>query len=359
MFSSRLSLPALIQWCRALRYGLHAGLSPVKVLRQQAKSGPLPVRPLADQLADALKDGESFADALKPHRTKFPKLFTELVAVGESAGKLPEVFEELEKYFEAQLDGRKKFLQALVWPALSYMAAVVTMSILASVLGVLAPPGGGAQSGPSLNPFGLNKFGAAAGLIVFALGFGFGAVVVFVYLITRDNDDLKQKVEAVGIKIPGLQGAYRSFALQRFSLALAMTHEAGMRADKAVFSSFQATSNNAYLKLAEPTAAVVRKGKKIAKALGAAGGALFPDEFLDQVTIGEESGQITEVMHRAAEQYREQGVRHAKMLAMIAGAVVYLMVALLVIALIISLVMSIAGVYNSFLNDPLGNGQGF
>jgi type II secretory pathway component PulF len=350
MFSSRLSLPALIQWCRALRYGLHAGLSPVKILRQQAKSGPTAVRPLADQLADALKDGESFADALKPHRHKFPKLFTELVAVGESAGKLPEVFEELERYFEAQLDGRKKFLQALIWPGFLYVGSVVTMSILAAVLAVIAP-----SSGPSLNPFGLNKFGMAAGLIVFAAGFGFAAVVVFVYLIARDNDDLKQKVEAAGITVPGLQGAYRAFALQRFSLALGMTHEAGMRADKAVFSSFQATSNNAYIKHADPTAATVRKGKKIAKALAAVGGALFPDEFLDQVQIGEESGQITEVMHRAAEQYREQGIRHTKVLAMMAGVVVYGMVALMVIALIISLIMSIAGVYSSFLNDPALN----
>jgi type IV pilus assembly protein PilC len=355
MFSSRVSLPALIQWCRALRFGLHAGLSPVKVLRQQAKSGPAPVRPLAGQLADALKDGESFADALKPHRHKFPKLFTELVAVGESAGKLPEVFEELEKYFEAQLDARKKFLQALMLPGLTYVGAVLVVALLVTVLAVIAPTGSGSQ-GLSLNPFGLNKFGAAAGLIVLAIGFGFGGMLAFLYLIGRDNDDLKRRVEAFGLKVPAVGVAFRAFALQRFSMALGMTHEAGMRADKAVFSSFQATSNAAYEKHADPTAAVVRKGKKIAKALTAVGGGLFPDEFLDQVQVGEESGQITEVMHRAAEQYREQGIRHTKMLAMIAGWAVYLMVALLVIAMIFSIAMSVFGVYNSIANDPLGNG---
>jgi type IV pilus assembly protein PilC len=355
MFSSRVSLPALIQWCRALRYGLSAGLSPVKVLRQQAKSGPAAVRPLAGQLADRLKDGDSFADALAPHRAKFPKLFTELVAVGESAGKLPEVFEELEKYFEAQLDGRKRFLQALIWPGLSYILAVLVVSIMATVLAVIAPSGSG-SGGLSLNPFGLNKFGAAAGLITATIGFGFAGAVAFLYLIGRDNDALKRRVEAFGLKIPGVAGAFRAFALQRFSLALGMTHEAGMRADKAVFSSFQATSNAAYEKHAEPTAKAVRDGRKIARALAAVGGQLFPDEFLDQVKIGEEGGQITEVMHRAAEQYREQGIRQTKVLAMIAGAVVYLLVALVVIALIFTIAMSVFGVYNSIANDPLGNG---
>lgn len=355
MFSSRIPLPALVQWCRALRYGLSAGLSPVKVLRQQAKSGPAAVRPLAAKLAESVKEGNSFADSLKGHRAKFPKLFVEMVAVGESAGKLAEVFEELERYFEAQQEARKKFLGAMVWPCMSYVIAVLVVSILVTVLAVISPSGSG-SSGLSLNPFGLNKFGAGAGVIVAVVGYGLGAALVFFYLIARDNDDLKQKVEAFGIKIPGLQGAYRSFALQRFSLALSMTHEAGMRADKAVFSSFQASSNNAYMKHAEATAAVVRKGKKIAKALTAIGGPLFPDEFLDQVQIGEETGQLSEVMSRAAEEYREQATRHVKILAMVAGAVVYGMVALLVIVMIFSIAMSVFGVYNSVANDPLGNG---
>ena len=355
MFSSRVPLPALVQWCRALRYGLSAGLSPVKVLRQQAKSGPAAVRPLAAKLADSMKDGNSFADSLKDHRAKFPKLFVEMVAVAESAGKLAEVFEELERYFEAQQEARKKFVGAMVMPVSIYVVAVLVVSLLVTVLAVLSPTGAG-SSGLSLNPFGLNRFGMAAGLIVAGIGYGLGAVLVFVYLIARDNDDLKQKLEAVGIKIPGLQACYRSFALQRFSLALSMTHEAGMRADKAVFSSFQATSNNAYMKHADPTAAVVRKGKKIAKALTAIGGPLFPDEFLDQVQIGEESGQITEVMSRASEQYREEAVRRTKVLAMIAGFVVYGMVALMVIACIFSIAMSIFGLYDNIANDPLGNG---
>jgi type II secretory pathway component PulF len=302
----------------------------------QAKSGPTAVRPLAGHLADSMKDGNSFADSLKDHRAKFPKLFVEMVTVGESAGKLPEVFEELERYFEAQQAARRQFLQAMVWPGMTYVAAVVVVAILVTVLAML---------GNQLDPFKLGKLGPAGGLVVLALGFGFAGAMAFLYLIARDNDGLKQKMEAVWIQLPAVGGAFRAFALQRFSLALSMTHEAGMRADKAMFSSFQATSNDAYIRHADPTAKVVREGKKMAKALKGVGGTLFPDEFIDQVKIGEESGQVTEVMGRAAERYREDGIRHTKMLAMIAGGVVYALVALMVIALIFSIVLSIAGIY--------------
>lgn len=336
MFSSRLPLPALIAWCRALRHGLHAGLSPVKILRQQGKSGPPAGRVLANTLADRLKEGDSFKDVLKDYRPKFPLLFVELVTVGEKAGKLSEAFEELERYFTAQLDARKKFLQAIIWPAITYVSAVVVIAILVAVLAAL---------GGHLDPFGLGFLGPAGGLVVLALGLGFGAAVVVIYLAARDNEQLKQKFEAIGIRIPGLTGAYRSFALQRFSLALGMTHEAGMRADQAVALSFRATSNDAYLRHGEPAAKAVRSGRPIAKVLTGVGNGLFPDEFLDVVHVGETSGQLSEVMGRQAEQYGEEASRRIKTLSMVFGGAVYALVMLMVIALIGSVLLSIAGVY--------------
>src|SRR5262245_8719517 len=121
LFSSRVPLPALMQWCRALRHGIDVGLSPVRIFRQQAKSGPTPLRPLAATLADRLEDGESLQDALKPEAYRFPLLFVELIAVGEQTGRLTETFEELEDYFETVLSSRKQLAAALVWPGIMYV----------------------------------------------------------------------------------------------------------------------------------------------------------------------------------------------------------------------------------------------
>jgi type IV pilus assembly protein PilC len=182
-------------------------------------------------------------------------------------------------------------------------------------------------------------------VLVLVVGFGFAGAVGLTYFVARDNDQLKQKFEAVGIRIPGLTGCYRSFALQRFSLALSMTHEAGMRADESVALSFRATSNGAYVPHAEPAARAVRGGKSITKAMTAVGGGLFPEEFIDSLQVGEESGQLSEVMNRVAEQYREEALRQTKVLARIAGGAVYAMVGLMIIVVIIRILMSIAGVY--------------
>ena len=336
MFSSRLPLQALIALCRAMRHGLHAGLSPVKVLKQQAKSGHLKLRPVAGEMAESLRKGNSLEDTLNAQATKFPIIFRELAIVGEKAGKQPEIFEELERYFESQQDSRRAFVQATVWPIMSYCAAVTVMALLALILQLI---------GGAFDPLGVNKLGILGPILILVLGFGFLGSLVFFYLVARDNDQIKSKFEAFGLNIPGLAEPYRNFALYRFAITLSMTHEAGMRADEALYSSLQASANLAYQKHASTTSAVVRGGKKIRTALKMLDKSLFPTEFLDSVAVGEESGQVSEVMGRVAENYRENAILQTKRLAQIAGGVVYAMVALMIIVFIIRIVISIGGVY--------------
>jgi type IV pilus assembly protein PilC len=345
MFTSRLPLPALIAFCRAMRHGLHAGLSPVKVLKQQAKSGQEKLRPLAGEMAESLKKGNSLEDTLNAHATKFPIIFRELAIVGEKAGKQPEVFEELEKYFESQQESRKAFLQACVWPIMSYCIAVAVMALLALILQVIA---GDSKNG--FDPLGTNKLGLLGPLLIVVLGYGFLGSFVFLYLAARDNDAIKSKFEAFGLNIPGLALPYRNFALYRFAITLSMTHEAGMRADEALYSSLQASANLAYQKQASTSALVVRGGKKIRTAIKMLDKRLFPDDFLDSVAVGEESGQVSEVMGRVAQNYREDAIRQTKRLAQIAGGVVYAMVAIMVIFCIFRIALSYLKVLDDFTN---------
>src|SRR3954451_25100410 len=126
--SSKCPLPALVDWCRALRFSLSAGLNPVRIFRQQAKSGPRARRPLAGELAEKLADGSSLEDALEPHRDRFPPLFLELVAVGEQTGRLEDTFRQLEEYYQSLLSMQRNFRSAMAYPLLQYCAAVLIIS---------------------------------------------------------------------------------------------------------------------------------------------------------------------------------------------------------------------------------------
>src|SRR4051812_33719025 len=102
LFSTSVPLEALMRFCRLARHGLAAGLSLVDVFRQQALSGPIPMRATIGRIAARLAEGDSLEDALKVEGDRLPPLFKSLVAVGEQTGHLPEAFGELERYYEMQ-----------------------------------------------------------------------------------------------------------------------------------------------------------------------------------------------------------------------------------------------------------------
>ncbi len=335
LFSSRVPVPALMLWCRALRHGLGVGLSPVRIFRQQAKTGPTPLRPLAATLADRLEQGESLEDALKPDAYRFPLLFVELIAVGEQTGRLTETFEELERYFETVVSSRKQLHTALIWPGIMYVSAILVIAILLLVLGLIAP-----SPGQALDPLGLGLVGPS-GAFKFLVAAGVFTVAVLVtYFYVRDNDRLRSKAEGWLLAVPGLGGCYRAFALQRFSLALQMTQEAGLRVDRGLHLSFRATANDAYLRHADAAAKKARGGAEVATALAGCGARLFPDEFVDAVQVGETTGQLAEVMEKQAKQYREEAARKLKILTMFAGGAVYAMVGLMIVVMIFKIAMT-------------------
>ncbi|HET6574494.1 MAG TPA: type II secretion system F family protein, partial [Fimbriiglobus sp.] len=334
-FSSRVPLPALMQWCRALRHSIDIGLSPVRIFRQQSKSGPAALRPLAAAIAERLEAGESFQEALKPEAHRFPLLFVELIAVGEQTGRLTETFEELEDYFETVISSRKQLAAALVWPGIMYVSSIFVIAIMLAVLGMIAP-----TPGQALDPLGLGLVGPVGALKFLVAAGVFTAAVLVGFFFVRDNDRLRAKIEGRLLAVPALGGCFRAFALQRFSLALQMTQEAGLRVDRGLNLSFRATANDAYLRQADAASKRARGGTEIATVLASCGGRLFPDEFLGAVHVGEETGKLAEVMQKQAQIYREEAARKLKVLTMLAGMAVYAMVGLMIIVMIFKIAMT-------------------
>ncbi|QEL15732.1 type II secretion system F family protein [Limnoglobus roseus] len=329
MFRSPCPLPALILWCRALRHGLDVGLSPVRVFRQQAKSGPAVFRPVAERMADRLDDGDSISDALKPEAWRFPVLFVELIAVGEQAGRLPVIFQELEQHYEAVRDAQRKFISALVYPAMMYVGAIGVLTLLILVLGSMS-----GVNGKPIDALGLGLVGAGGAFLFLFYATGFTIFVLGTLFIVSRNPNAKAAAEAYGLKIPGLAPVVRAFALHRFSMAAHMTIEAGLKADRVLKSSLRATANKAYQAEGDRAAKLARKGKEIVETLSKLGPTLFPDAFVQAVAIGEESGRLAEVMLKEAEIYREESIRGMKVLARIVSGLVYAVIGILVIVCI-------------------------
>lgn len=327
----RVELSALIPWCRALKHGLDIGLSPVKVLNQQARIGPGSLRAASERIAEHLEKGESLTDAIAESGVGLPSLFREIVSMAEQAGRLPDALGELERHYEAVLSARKQFRTALIWPAISYILAICVISILILVLSMLPN---------SSKPLGSWLSGTLGALVFFGFGIGLAVVSVLVYRTAMASDPIQGFFQSVALHIPGLAGCAQTISLGRFTMAYHMLAEAGLPADRVVKSSLRATTNSAYSRHADTAAKLVRKGQEVSAVLGPYGDKLFPADFMQVVVLGEETGNLAELMHKQSKHYAEEAARKMSFLAKIAGGVVYGMVALFIIFMIFKILMT-------------------
>ncbi|CAN5289603.1 hypothetical protein BH11PLA2_BH11PLA2_10750 [soil metagenome] len=346
-FRSSCPLSALIAWCRALKHGLGVGLSPVKVFRQQAKSGPAALRDAATRIADRLDTGDSFSDALQPEVGRFPVLFVETVAVGEQAGRLSDVLGELEEHYEAMNAARKQLLVSLTWPAITYFGSIGIITLMILVLGALAP---------GMDPLGLGYTGIR-GAILFLLTASlitFGLIGLTMSVV--NDEQKKSRVLGFALSVPGIAACVQAFALQRFSLAFAVMTEAGQRADRSLKVALRATANRKYREAGDTVAKSIRKGNEVYEVLTAMGPTLFPDDFLETVRIGEESGSLAEVMKKQASFYRDEATRKLKIVTMVASGTIYAFIALLVIIAIFRMYASYLKTIDDTMNMIQGGG---
>ncbi len=81
------------------------------------------------QISACLDEGLQIAEAFEKSG-KFPKYMIEMIRVGENAGKLPKVFEELHSYYTGRADFQKKLRSAISYP-------LVLLIMMLAVLGLL------------------------------------------------------------------------------------------------------------------------------------------------------------------------------------------------------------------------------
>jgi type IV pilus assembly protein PilC len=323
----RVELSALIPWTRALKHGLDIGLSPVKILRQQARIGPGSLRVASERMAEHLEKGESLTDAIAESGVGLPTLFREIVGMAEQAGRLPDALGELERHYEAVLSARKQFRTALIWPAISYILAIAVIALLIFIYDAM----GRKES----IVFGLQ--GISGAITVLVLGYGVALVAVLAYRTAMSSDDIQGAFQSFALNIPGLAGCARAVALSRFTMAYHMLAEAGMPADKVVKASLKATTNTAYRRHADLSAKLLRKGEEVSEVLGPLGERLFPSDFMQVVALGEETGNLAELMHKQSKHYAEEAARKMSFLAKLAGGVVYAMIAVFIIVMILNI----------------------
>jgi type IV pilus assembly protein PilC len=342
LFSSRIPPMPLASFCRNIRHMLESGITLAKAMRQQAKKGPASVREVAGRLADRLEAGQDLQTALPEEADHFPPIFMALSGVAEDTGRLPEILEQMEEYFEMQYRLKRDFISQITLPAIQF--AFIGFIFIPAVIYLL----GALESFAGKNPFSVLGLKGETGVTIWYCAMtAFIILIVGGYWAARNLLHFGPTVDRILLSIPALGGALMSLALTRFCLALHMTMESGMSTAEAMRLTLRATNNYAFIGVTDRVVINIKEGEDLVVALREA--ALFPEDFLLVVENAELTGQVPEIMLRQAKIHHENAVRRLKILASVAAKACYVCYALFAIMLIINLAMQ----YVNTINDAM------
>lgn len=104
-----------------------AVLNALELLRGQAKPN---LGRVLEEMAQAIRGGASFSDALAEHAGVFPPIMSRMVAVGERTGNLEVVLRQVAAHIEKEQAILKKVRGAMTYPAIVILVAIVVVGIL-------------------------------------------------------------------------------------------------------------------------------------------------------------------------------------------------------------------------------------
>jgi type IV pilus assembly protein PilC len=86
------------------------------------------------QLRSRVEEGVSLSEAMKDHPQRFDAIYRNLIAAGETSGKLPVMLERLASLTRKQLQTRNTIVGALVYPSLLIVVAIGVLSLMLTIV---------------------------------------------------------------------------------------------------------------------------------------------------------------------------------------------------------------------------------
>ena len=317
------------QWATLLAAGLTVEHS-LSALIEQAES-----ERVHDTLAAIRSDvvsGHSLRIALDRHSGAFPTIYRAAIAAGEQSGELAAVMNQLADHLERGADLQRKTMQALIYPALVAVVALLVVTglmvfVVPQVVGVFAQS---KQALPLLTRLmiGVSNFIRDWGWLALAAG---AAALLGALALLRD-ERIRHAFDRRLLALPVLGRHLRSLDATRFASTLAILVGSGVPLLAALDAAGRVVQRLPIRTAVREAAEQVREGRPLARALAA--GRAFPPMLIHMVANGEATGRIDELLDRAARlQQQELETRTATLtslleplLLLVMGAVVLLIV---------------------------------
>jgi type IV pilus assembly protein PilC len=257
------------------------------------------------QIAEEVRSGTSFAKALTKYKRIFGEFFINMAEIGEETGQLEAVMKKVSEYYETISEIVNKIKSASFYPIfVIIIATLITGGILYFVVPTFAEiykSLGGELPAPTQMLIKVSDWLRTH--ILWILG-GIVAFFITFMLLYRYVYIFRKAVDWLKLKLPLLGPLFMKGALANLSRTFATLFAAGVSIERALELSARVAGNVIYQEAIEKIKHDVIRGEPIWRAFEKT--KWFPKMFIAMIKIGEETGQLDNMLESLARFYEDE-----------------------------------------------------
>jgi len=330
----------LIMFARQLSTMIRAGLpllSGLDILIQQTTDPSL--NAVLREVRLDLNEGSSFTEALSRHPRVFSVLFLSSIKVGEETGNLEEVLKRQAAFLEWEDSLRSAVFGSLLYPI---VVLCVALGVMIFLLVVVLPQFSKVYSRAKVPLPTVTR-------IMFALSYAVThywylilasiAGLIITYILVKRTKGGRLRIDSFRRKIPIVKTFVNKIAAVRFARSLEIMARSGVAVVNALLIIKDSMTNMVFKNAIEDIAGQVEAGRTIGSAL--ADQKAFDSMLVQMVAVGEETGQLDEMLGFVGDAYEEQIDYMSKNLPKVIEPILLIFLAGLVAIIALSLFLPI------------------
>lgn len=314
---NKVRLRDLAMFCRQFAFILQSGtpmLKAIELSMEQCENKKL--KDIMNRCYKKVEKGRSLSESLK-HEDEIPDLMVNMIEAGEASGKLDKIMEELAVYYNKVYKQQQKISSATIYPKIVIgFSTLVVIALVAfvvpSFVETLNDVGGELPITTKIL-VAFSDILTSYWIIWLAVGiviFGFNKLV-----LSKDPNVIeKRSKRSIQGKIFGIIN--RQLVAGRFANTFAVLSSSGVGIIQALEITAKILENKYIEKKLDVAIKDIKKGNAIGKTIEDLN--VFPRMLTQMITLGEETGQLEEMLLKTSEFYDgEVEVAIEKMIAAI------------------------------------------
>ncbi len=305
-FFGRVALRDVVFLSRQIATLFEAQVSALRVFRLLAEQSEKPQLAAAlTEVSDDLQGGSSISAALAKHPKIFSEFYVNMVRAGEESGKLDQTFLFLADYLDRSYELTSKARNALIYPAFVLATFFIVMLLMLTVIipkiaDVLIDSG---QEVPIYTKIvmGMSTFIIDYGIFILI----FLVVVGFFFYRWSLTGPGKLAVDRFKLAIPYIGDLFKKLYLARIADNMNVMLASGISAVRALEITATVVDNREYADILGEAVQGVKGGASISATLSHYPAAM-PPILIQMLQVGEETGELGNILERLARFYRRE-----------------------------------------------------